>query len=180
MGYSISLKFKSEGQKAKALHFIEENKAIINETARLSFLGSVKLPDFNIENFSEDQNIPYGPRGKNLIGWKEIGIPQGLYAFVVWLSHKCGQDFYYYDDKKFKVIISSEFDENLMKTQINEKGMLFKEEILPEKGLLQKMIEYLSEEQNKCDKLIQNLEKLEESWQNMLLQEKTNKAKKKM
>lgn len=180
MGYSISLKFKNEGQKLKALCFIEDNQDIINEIARLSFLGSVKLPNFKIEDFFEDQNIPYGPRGKNLIGWKETGISQGLYAFVLWMSHKCGHDFYYYDEKKFKFIVNTSFNENSNDTQVNEKGIVFKEIILPEKGLLQKMIEYLSEEENKYEKLTENLEKLEINWTKALDQEKNKTMKKKM
>lgn len=180
MGYSISMKFKTEGQKAKVLQFINDNKDIINQTVRLSFLGSIRLPNFEIDSFLEDQNIPYGPRGKNLIGWKDIGIPQGLHAFVVFMSSKCGQDFYYYDNKKYKIVLSENFDENLMTTQINQKGIVFKEEILPEKGLLKKMMEYAGEEENKCQQLMKNLEILDENWNNKLEQEQTVKNKKKM
>lgn len=180
MGYSISIKFKNEGQKVKALHFIEENKDTINEIARLSFLGSIQLPHFQIEHFFEDQEIPYGPRGKNLIGWKETGIPQGLYAFVLWLSDKCGHDFYYYDEKKLKFITRNSFDDSLHETQVNEKGIVFKEMILPEKGLLQQMIEYLANEESKYKKMVDCLEKLEVKWNKVLIEEKNTKIKKKM
>lgn len=163
MGYSISIKFKNEGQKENALHFIKENKETINEMAALQFLANINLPYFNVEDYNQDENIPYGPKGKNLIGWKERGISNGLYAFVLWLSHKCGQKFYYYDDKRFKIFEMEKYDNTVMEAQINSKGFLYKEEILFE-GLFKKMIAYLAGEEKQYDKLLEKLEILENKW----------------
>ncbi len=172
MGYSISIKFKNEGQKGNALHFIKENKEMINQMAALKFLGNINLPYFNVEEYSEDENIPYGPKGKNLIGWKERGISNGLYTFVLWMSHKCGQKFYYYDNKRFKVFEMEKYDNTIMEAQVNSKGFLFKEEILHE-GLFQRMIEYLAGEEKQYNKLIEILTILENNWnENLKLQDK--------
>lgn len=175
MGYSISIKFKNENQKQKMIDFMKENKAIINETVTLPFLGSVKLTNFDIEKFAEDENIPYGPKGKNLIGWKERGISLGLYAVVVWLSTKLGQDFYYYDEKKFYIKKNEKFEENIKETQINEQGIVHKQQIIPDNGLLHKMIEFLSQEESKCEILLNNMENLEEKWKEACINNMTSK-----
>ena len=124
MGYSISVKFKNENQKQQSIDFIKENQEIINKVVSTPLTGGMRLPYFSAESFSEDENIPYGPKGKNLSGWKETGISKGLYAFVIWLAHKNGQSFYYYDNKKSKFIVTESFDENLRETQINSQGFL--------------------------------------------------------
>lgn len=176
MGYSISIKFKSEGQKQNALHFIHENKEIINQMVKLNFLGNINLPYFEVESYSENENIPYGPKGKNLVGWKEPGIPNGLYAFVLWMSHKAGQNYYYYDEEKFKIIESETYDKNILEAQINKKGFLFKEEVLHE-GFFRKMMEYFAGEEKQYHQLIEKLELLENKWQNNYNQKPKNKNK---
>lgn len=176
MGYSISIKFKNEGQKENALHFIEENKEIINEMAALKFLANINLPYFEAEHYAQDENIPYGPKGKNLVGWKERGISNGLYAFVLWMSHKCGQKFYYYDDKKFKIFEMEKYDNTIMEAQVNNKGFLFKQEILHE-SLFQKMLEYLAGEEKQYNKLIENLEILENKWNEKFKPQQKKKLK---
>lgn len=164
MGYSISIKFKSESQKKDIVDFIKENKDIMNEIVATPFIGCVKLQHFDITQFFEDENIPYGPKGKNLIGWKERGIPHGLYAIVLWLSHKTEQNAYYYDAKKYHVVVTDKFDDNVKEGQVNYQGILFKQQIIPDNGFLQKMIEYLADEENKCEKVINNIGNLEKIW----------------
>jgi len=163
MGYSISIQFKNEGQKESALHFINENKETINELVKLNFLGNINLPYFEVSSYSENENIPYGPKGKNLIGWKEPGIPTGLYAFVLWMSHKAGQNFYYYDEEKFRIFESEIYNKEILEAQINKKGFLFKEEVL-HNGFFRKMVEYLAGEEKQYHKLIEKVELLENKW----------------
>lgn len=164
MGYSISVKFKNENQKHKSIDFIKENKEIINKIVSTPLTGGIRLPYFNAESFSEDEDIPYGPKGKNLIGWKETGISKGLYSFVLWLAHKNGQSFYYYDDEKSKFTVRESFDENLRETQVNSKGFLFKEEIIMDKGFFIKFIQYLAEEEKNYSSLLEHMNILENNW----------------
>lgn len=163
MGYSISIKFKNEGQKQNALRFILDNKEMINQMVSLQFLANINLPYFDVESYSQDEDIPYGPKVKNLVGWKETGISNGLYAFVLWISHKCGQKFYYYDDKKFKIFEMEKYDKTMMEAQVNSKGFPYKEEILHD-GFFKRMIELLSGEEKQYNKLLEILEKLEAHW----------------
>lgn len=168
MGYSISIKFKDEKQKQQSIHFIKENKDIINQIVDTLFTRSMRVPSFNIEMFYEDGDIPYGPKGKNLIGWKECGIPKGLYCFVIWLAFKNGQSFYYYDDEKNQFTLRKSFDENLEETQVDSKGFLFKEQIIINKGFLIKLIQKMSNEEEIYAGLLKNMNILEEEWNKKL------------
>lgn len=164
MGYSISIKFKNETQKQKSVDFIKENQEIINKIVSTQLMGSMSLPYFNAESFSEDEDIPYSLKGKNLIGWKETGISKGLYSFVLWLAYKNGQSFYYYDDEKSKFTVRESFDKNLRETQVNSKGFLFKEQIIIDKGFFIKFIQYLAEDEKNYSSLLEHMNILENNW----------------
>ena len=157
MGASISVNFKSASAKQKAMDFVHEHAEAINK------LCSRSHPFFSVESFCEDDDIPYGPARKNLLGMKESVPSRELIAFMVWLADKSDKTFVYWDAEKIHFAKTRKFESsNKIRCQVNENGVIHTEYYKTNYSLLDKVLWLMMKKD--VTKMRSQLETLNTKW----------------
>jgi hypothetical protein len=170
MGYTISVKFKTEQEQDKMENFLKSQSDILNKMNMLEH-GSL-TNGFHLGKI--DPGSGYAPKQKNLLGCHVSLTPRYIWDLCAWMAVKAdckdkkSDLFFYYDSKKMLVTFDSN---NTKNTVVEESGVpVYDPSEFKKEGLAMFMIHYLRGEQKKRKEILGLFVELNDKWNQFNLQ----------
>ena len=164
MGYTISVKFKTEQERDKMENFLSSQSDILNKIEMLEH-GEV-TNCFHLGKI--DPSSGYAPRQKYLLGTHVRITPRYIWDLCAWMAvkaeckNKKGEFFFYYDSKKMIVTFDTSNKKN---TVVKESGIPVNDPSeFKREGLAMLMIHYLRGEQKKRKAIAELFSDLNDKW----------------
>lgn len=175
MGYTYSIKFKTEQEVEKMKMFYEKNIDIIQELSNAEGYGTQNV----YSPLKIGKELSYSPRLKNLLGFDVgSGYPYYIILISAWMASKADQNniFFYYDSEKIDITNP----QNSLQVCVNEKGIQTQEYFLRNKDYF-KFTLFMIEGEEAFKHYINTVEtlfeKLNKRWEAFNHQPKTVKLK---
>lgn len=170
MGYTVSVKFKTEQERDKMENFLNSQSDLLN---KMDMVEHGYLTNcFQLGKI--DPGSGYAPRQKNLLGTHVTVTPRYIWDLCSWVAVKAdckdkkGDLFFYYDSKKMQIT----FDiNNKQNTVVQESGIpVYDSNEFKKEGLAMLMINYLKGEQKKRKEIVELFSELNNKWNEFNLQ----------
>lgn len=181
MGYTVSVKFKTEQEKDKMENFLLSQSDILNKMDILEHGG--QTDSHTLGNMSSG----YAPKQKNLLGFHVRVTPEYIWNLCAWMAVKADSKdkkdniFFYHDSKKMLVTFDPN---NTQNTLVNPTGTpIYESTDLEEaktKNRPQDMLDYLQQVRDNKLKSIELFVELNDKWNEFNLQNQVAETPKKI
>lgn len=171
MGYTLSVKFKTEQEKDKMENFLLSQSDILNQMDILEHGSQTNSHTLG------DMTGGYAPKQKNLLGFHVRVSPEYIWNLCAWMAVKAeckdkkDNIFFYHDSKKMLVTFDPN---NTQNTLVNPTGIPIYEstdlEEAKQKNRPQDMLDYLQQVRDNKLQIIDLFAELNDKWNEFNLQ----------
>jgi hypothetical protein len=180
MGYTVSVKFKTEQERDKMESFLNSQSDILNKMNMLEYGRFTNT--FHLEKLEPGSG--YAPKQKNLLGTHVKITPQYIWDLCAWMAVKAESKdkkeniFFYYDSKKMLVTFDPNNKQN---TVVKENGIpVYNSDDFKQEGLAMLMIHYMRGRQKRRKETIELFVELNDKWNEYNLQNEVTERPKKI